>query len=140
MSVTDNSPPLFPDIHHTSDNNDSSFSTAIPVVSSDNNSTSFAQSQSQDIVPIHISTSRPVRTKQLPAKFKDFTGLPSGNAVTTNLVSTSSTSGMNFAVPTVYPIQNHITYQNFTPTYRAYLAATTQIPTPYNFQQASKSP
>lgn len=39
-----------------------------------------------------------------------------------------------------YPIQDHISYQKFTPKYQAYLAAVSNIPTPYTFQQAASNP
>lgn len=57
--------------------------------------------------------------------------------MTTNLSSSSPTTGMS---TTSYPIQNHISYRKFTPTYSAYLTAISQIPIPYTFQQAAPHP
>lgn len=83
---------------------------------------------------------RLVRTKTLHARFHDFTGLPSGNVVTTSLSSSSPASGILSSSSVVYPIQDHISYQKFTPKYRVFLTTVPNIPTPYSFQQAAPNP
>lgn len=81
-------------------------------------------------------TVRPSRVKHLPSRFKDFTGLPSSNVV---LPSQSPESGKSPIIVT-YPIQNHLSYDTFTPKYQAYLTTVSKIPTPYTFNQVAPDP
>lgn len=78
-----------------------------------------------------VITSRPTRVRQLPSRFKDFTGLPSTHAILPSLSTSMSDSG------NVYPIQNYLSYSFFFPNCQAYLANTSKIPIPYNFTQAA---
>lgn len=113
---SDSSTPSFYNVSHMYADNNISIHQADPVIILDNSflqSSSLSNSQSAVIAPTHIYPTRPSRTKQLPARFRDFTGLPSSNVVTSSLCSSSTpTSGMSSTTTTVYPLQHHITYQN----------------------------
>lgn len=76
---------------------------------------------------------RPERTKHVPAKFKDYAGLPSSIATT----SVSHISGLSLDQSGTYPIHNYLSYHVFTPKYSQFLCATVATPIPYTFKQAA---
>lgn len=78
-----------------------------------------------DIVP--NTSSRPVRNRKLPSKYSEYTGLPS------HISSTNTSTARNV---TEYPLALH--YQNFTPSYKAFLANVDQTYEPKTFHQAIK--
>ena len=80
------------------------------------------------IVPV-----RPARTKKLPAKFQDYTGLPISAHPSAGLIS-----GKQLSASCTYPLQDYMTYSQFSPSYTNFLCATTALPVPYNFKQASQ--
>lgn len=84
----------------------------------------------------HVRSSRPVRNRNLPSKFKDYVGVPTASTISTISLSTSQDEGTSC----LYPIENHLSYDHITPTHHAYLAATSAIKVPYNFGQAVTNP
>lgn len=78
-------------------------------------------SHSTKVIP--TGTTRPVRNRTVPSKFKDYVGLPK--------VSTATC---------LYPIQKHVSYEHLSPSYRSYVAAASKISVPYTFTQAFKDP
>lgn len=130
---------------------DTSVSTTIPTQTvAEPSTTESASTQPVTELPPTANTppatqptppvTRPIRQKQLPARFKDFTGLPVSNAVLPkSLNSSGSATGMS-SNSVSFPIQTHLSYDAFTPKYQSYLNSMTQIPTPYTFNQAAANP
>lgn len=88
--------------------------------------------------PVHT---RPSRTKHLPSRYKEFVGLPPNlPQCSTNLTHFNSEQGMYSTATCTYPIQNYITYDNLSPSHRAYVIATSQIPVPCIFSQSVSNP
>lgn len=77
-----------------------------------------------NVVP---STRRSGRTKNLPSKFKDFTGLP---PLVSNTAQPSSSSVCT------YPLSHYISYHVFRAPHVAFLTNITNSPVPYTFKQA----
>lgn len=78
-------------------------------------------------IPSPNILTRPVRTRNVSVKYKNYICVPS---VATTQYSTSCT----------YPRQNYMNYQNISPKYYAYLATTLKISVPYSFKKAVKDP
>lgn len=73
--------------------------------------------------PPITTSARPIRFKTVPNKFKDYVGVPKASTGTC-----------------LYPFENHISYNNLSSSYRAYISATSKISVTYNFAQAVKDP
>lgn len=126
----------------TSDNSSpvTSSSNSIPTTDSTlgNESPHFT-----DVIPSHTTPTssptictRPTRIKQIPDKYKDFTGLP-GHLVT----SVTSTHSSQSDTPSFhYLMRNFLSYHNITPKYFSFLAAIDKIPEPTTYKQAVKHP
>lgn len=65
----------------------------------------------------------------MPSKFKNYIGLPSATACLAHFVSTC-----------LYPQQKHISYDNISSSYKAYLENASQIQIPYTFKQVVTDP
>lgn len=86
---------------------------------------SSSDSDSSTVLPIVEQNSRPVRVKQLPVKFSDYTGLPA-------ILNKTCASAVQ------YPLHLVDSVQNFTPTYQAFVANSAVIPEPLFYSQAIK--
>ena len=79
---------------------------------------------------------RPVRTRKIPAKFQDYTGLPTSiNPSTSHAVLPP---GNPFASTCTYSIHNHLSYHAFSSSYTKFLCATAAIPIPFTYKQAAQ--
>lgn len=116
----------------------------LSVTTEDSSNHHIVAPSSPNSIPVNIlsqpenntySIARPARVKHLPSIIKDLTGLPSIHAVLPSLYA-SSTSGKVSSTAT-YPIQQYLSYSDFTPKYQSYLTAMSEIPTPYTFNQAA---
>ncbi|WOH04397.1 hypothetical protein DCAR_0623806 [Daucus carota subsp. sativus] len=116
---------IFPNSPLHEDPNESSEESVTPVL---NNSVPV-----QNHTPIAVS--KPARNRQLPSKYKDYTGLPSVH--TTISSSSSGLTGKPFSASCAYPMQQYLSYDNFAPSYQHYLCATAVNPVPYTFKQAA---
>ncbi|XP_074363225.1 uncharacterized protein LOC141703653 [Apium graveolens] len=90
-----------------------------------NNSLDIDSSSSTQPIVVSQPSVRPHRSRQLPAKFQDFVGLPD------TLLPPSKSS---------HAIANTLSYSQFTPPYNAFLANITKVPEPHTFTKASQSP
>ncbi|XP_074356820.1 uncharacterized protein LOC141696596 [Apium graveolens] len=128
---------IFPDTPLFTDDNVISVQTmpsSIPHISSpyiDNNSNTHVVNPSSSSIP--VAQTRPVRTRTVPSKFKDYTGFPLFNKHQST-PSAGALSGTSFCA---YPLHNYMSYQDFSSSYYKYLCATVVIPTPYTYQQAA---
>ena len=129
-SHSEQSHPLFPSSIYVPVSEET---TCVPVLTSDESDSTPLSSESTSV------PSRPVRTKQLPSKFKDFIGLPKTHAILP-IDSPSLSSGKNSSSSVTYPIQNHLTYSNFSPKYQAYLSEVSKTAMPYTFKQTAPHP
>ncbi|WOH00711.1 hypothetical protein DCAR_0520085 [Daucus carota subsp. sativus] len=85
-----------------------------------------------------IPTTKPTRTRKIPAKYNDFTGLPTGHVVASTVTSSSST-GM-VPKPSIYQISDYLSYDKVNPTYKAFVNSITPIKIPTTFAQAAPHP
>lgn len=135
---TDSSDLLFPT--ESSDNNHlfqchTEFNLDLASLESSDSTTNITVSSDSNVVPITDNTSvdnshlnkliRPSRTKTIPSKFKDYTGLP-------ELVSKNS-SIMNLCV---HPLHKYVSYHIFKQPHVAFLANITATHVPYTYKQA----
>lgn len=74
-------------------------------------------------------TSRPIRNRSMPSKFKDYTGLPSTMHTSNGEASSSTTM-------CTHPLHKYVSYYVVTPSHKAFLANITKIPVPYTYKQA----
>ncbi|XP_074347144.1 uncharacterized protein LOC141685973 [Apium graveolens] len=120
------SPSISHDSHHSHDNSPSANSHLDNSHDSDNTDhISSSDSGSATVLPIPEQSSRPIRVKQLPVKFSDYTGLP---IILNKTCATTVT----------YPLHIVDFVQGFTPTYQAFVANSTVIPEPLFYSQAIK--
>lgn len=124
ISSSPSSTPLFPVSSPHLDN----CSPLYPIGSTSSSSSSTIDS-SVSVLP------RPTQSKQIPAKFKDYTGLPSYLTANLTVLPSIVQSDSKF-VP--YPLHHYISYDHITPSYRHFLAATASIPEPHTYSQACK--
>lgn len=106
-----------------------------PDSSDTNNSTRERADDAQIHIPVTIplALSKPVRTKQLPARYKDFAGLP-GASISP---SAGIISGTPLTHKCTYPIQNYMSYHAFSPKHQSFLCNSATIHIPSTFKQAA---
>lgn len=79
-----------------------------------------------------LAVTKPVRIRNIPTKYRDFTDLP-GHLNSSSTGSLASTSSSTYS----YPLQNYMSYHAFSPSYSKFLSATTTVPIPCTFKQAA---
>lgn len=94
-------------------------------------SPSTSSSSSPSPPPCPNISSRPIRHKSIPAKFKDYTDLPQ------HLQSSSNSAEVRYTSP--YPICNYISYSNLSSSYKAFVSTIPVISVPNSYSQAVKS-
>lgn len=116
---------------HTSSNSQPILSNEFqsPDVTENSESQNNSAPSTGSIIPSSEPPTRPVRTKLLPAKFADYTGLPS-------TIQKQSSSLVNSAVK--YPIQLVDSIHQFHPSYQKFVANSTAIHEPLFYSQAVK--
>lgn len=80
--------------------------------------------------PKHIS-SLPPRTRNLPTKFADYTGLPSHLTASTSTVAQSTVA---------FPLHQFISYDSLPSSYQHFLAQITSLTEPKTYKKAAKDP
>ena len=88
----------------------------------------------QQPVQQHVPVSRPVRQKQVPTKFKDYTGMPTLPSMNTSTHACVSSSNCN------YPIQTYMSNHVFTNKHKAFMTNISNVKVPYTFAQAVGQP
>ena len=102
-----------------------------PVTESTNTPVTESTNTSPPVPTAPAQVTRPIRHRQLPSKYKDFTGLPS-------LPSTSAVVSKPSCKSCAYPLSSVMSYDKFSPSYQQFLCASASIATPHTYSQASK--